>query len=210
MVDFSQVIVSLKTEEADAINRTAKNFFLGKIPLSFSVRMLDKSDLDAISALQSESAKKGALRQNKKKELTKSLEEGVWIGVFNDKSQLEAYTAFELEYLEGNILLYLKATAKREGKLKGFQKQTIELRRKLGGNLAEKSMLPFGGGYATCQPANTRCVDNLMSSGMHRLFHIKGLYGESPQGDRDIFGYGDIFELKELLFDKWTEEDIWE
>ena len=208
MENFSQWLTTIKAEEADNIARTAKNYFLDKIPFSFSVRVLNENDLDEVLALQKEIAKKATLRQNNKEEFIESLKNGVWIGIFDENQQLEAYTVFELEFLDNNILLYLKATVKREERLKGFQKQTLELRKKLGGNLAEKSMIPFGGGYATCHPENVRCTNNLTSSGMYRLFHVKALYGDSPKGDRDIYGYGDIFDLKDLLFEKWDALEI--
>lgn len=203
---YKNFLVTLKKEERSFIATFLKEFFLGELPPSISVREIVPTEIYKVYEIQEQYP--GILRQNNREELQDSMEKGIWVGFFKG-DVLEAYTVLEFELISDVLLVYLKVTCKRkDSSLRNLQKLTLEMRTSLAEELAARSMLLFAGGYITCSGANTRCLHNLDKSGLYRLFRVKDLYGPSPTGDRLVFGYGDIGLVEKVLKRKWEGKDF--
>ncbi|MBF0275322.1 MAG: hypothetical protein HQK84_08845 [Nitrospinae bacterium] len=186
------------------VSEIIKSTFIDSLYKKYDIHVLEKKHTEQILLLQKKLSNNGSLKQNKRDEILESISNGLWIGVFEEQT-IVAYTAFDFQEIEGKILLYFKVTAKNRDDFSGFQTKTFKLREKIGKLLLKQAGLPYIGGYCTVHPENKRCEMNIKAAGLKKLFQVKGCYEPSPKGDRNIYGCGNIAELRKLLESRYMK-----
>ncbi len=184
---------ALQHPQRDAIVQSAfQRELLKALPAGYQPRELTEADIPSIQVLQEATERNSPhpLRVNDAEELLKSLSFGVWVGVFTPNGHLCAYTALELQNIREYILLYFKVTLNSQGHLKGFQLPAFRLRKTIGEKLLAASPFPCMGGYVTVSPVHQQSRKTILQAGFRPLFSSLSLYGNSPHGDRELYGYG--------------------
>jgi len=197
----------VKLKEQECLQAIAEQHFSPLLPTGFRTRPLNEADLSNILSLQAILSKNGSLKQNTEEMILKSMENGVWIGIFNDDI-LVAYTALEFEMEGDACLIYFKVTAKNTPLLKGIQEASFRLRIDVGKHIVNASHYLYVGGYCTVQNGNLYSERNIVNAELTRILHVKALYSSSPGGDRDIYACGDLQFLADTLKKRWVSKII--